>query len=66
MNDLRDVCHLAMLWQTETMCMHSAHNDCIVRLSHAAPITLLCAFIQRQFTHLFFLNNIIKCQQADV
>lgn len=56
-----------MLWQTETMCMHSADNDCIVCLSHAAlSSNTVTAMIQRQFTQLFFFNNIIKCQQDDV
>lgn len=35
-SDLRDVCYLAVLWQAETMWMHTADNDCIVRLFHAA------------------------------
>lgn len=46
-----------MLWQTETMWMHKADNDCIVRLSHAALVTLLYAIIQRQFTDSFFFQK---------
>ena len=65
-NNLHDISHLAMLWQTETMWMHTADNGGIVRLSHAALVTLLCAIIQSRFTDLFLLrNNIIKHQQAD-
>ena len=42
-----------MLWQTETMWMHTADNDFIVCLFHADLITLLYAIIQSQFTDLF-------------
>lgn len=46
------------------MWMHTADNDCIVWLSHAALVTVVSyAIIQRQFTDLFLLrNNIIKYQ----
>lgn len=46
-----------MLWQTETMWKHAADNAYTVRLSRAAPVGQSYAFIQRQFTHLFVLEN---------
>lgn len=55
-----------MLWQTETMWMHTADNDFIVCLFHAALITLLYAIIQSQFTDLFnFRNTIIRNRLGD-
>lgn len=55
-----------MLWQTETMWMHTADNVCIVPLFHADPLTLLYAIIECQFTDLYLLrNNITKYQRGE-
>lgn len=44
--------------------MHTADNDCIVRLSHAA-LALLYAIVQREFADLFLLrNNIINISRV--
>lgn len=53
-SDPADVCYLAVLWQAETMWMHTADNDCIVCLFHAAREPLWRAVIQSQSRDLCF------------
>lgn len=53
-SDPPDVCYLAVLWQAETMWMHTADNDCIVCLFHAAREPLWRAAIQSQSRDLCF------------
>lgn len=42
-----------MLWQPETMWIHTADNDCFVHVSHASLVTQSCVVTQNQFTEVF-------------